>query len=115
MALVAATIDTTGTQQVYLSSGDNAITSMIICNVHTYNPALPEANTALLTVYAVPNSGGLAGTPGVDNMIINQLPITAGETLSLEQEKMVFADSDTLVAVSSVSNSLSIVISTLAV
>jgi hypothetical protein len=48
-------------------------------------------------------------------MIVNALPITAGETLSLDQEKLVLTTNDTLVAKSSVGATLSITISTLPV
>jgi hypothetical protein len=48
-------------------------------------------------------------------MIVNAIPITAGETLSLDQEKLVLANGDSLVAVSSVGTTLVMTLSTLAV
>ncbi len=114
MALSSSAIGTTNTT-VYTSSGNNAITSIVVCNVVAYNSATPTANTANLTIYAVPNSGGAVGTASNTNMIVNALPITAGETLSLDQEKLVLTTNDTLVAKSSVGATLSITISTLPV
>ena len=114
MALKSSAIGTTNTT-VFTSTGNNAVTSIIVCNVIEYNPATPTANTAYLSLYAVPNSAGYVGTPTNDNLIVNKLPITAGETLSLDQEKLVLGNNDTLVAKSSVGSTLSITISTLPV
>ena len=63
------------------------------------------------SLYAVA-SGQSAGNT---NMIVNAIPITAGETLSLDQEKLVLANGDSLVAVSSVGTTLVMTLSTLAV
>lgn len=110
MALTSAAIGTTNTT-IYTSSGSNAITCMIFCNTNAFNPSSPNANIAYLTLYAVPNGSSLTST----NLIVNQVPITAGETLSLDQEKLVLSNGDILVAVSSAANSLVTTISTLAV
>jgi hypothetical protein len=88
---------------VYTSTGNNAITAMIVCNY--------GATTSNLTLYAIP-SGGSAGN---NTTIVYQLPIVGGETLSLDQEKLVLANGDSIVAVASVGSMLSFTISTLAV
>jgi hypothetical protein len=46
---------------------------------------------------------------------VNAVPITAGETLSLDQEKLVLANGDMLYAKSSVATTLVMAISTLTV
>ena len=96
--LVAATNTT-----VYTSTGNNAITALIVCNY--------GATTSNLTVYAVPTGG----TAGNLTTIVYQLPIVAGETLSLDQEKLVLGNGDTIVAIASVNSMLTFTISTLAV
>ena len=96
---------------VYTSSGSNAITSMIICNLYEFNPANPTANTANLSLYAVPSGATLTA----NHLIVNAVPITAGETLSLDQEKLVLANGDMLYAKSSVASTLVMAISTLTV
>jgi hypothetical protein len=96
---------------VYTSSGSNAITSMIICNLYEFNPANPTANTANLSLYAVPSGVTLTA----NHLIVNAVPITAGETLSLDQEKLVLANGDMLYAKSSVASTLVMAISTLTV
>lgn len=107
MALTAALIGTTNTT-VYTSSGNNAITCMMVCNYHA-------SSTSNLTVYAVPNNAGAVGTASNTNIIVKTLAIPAGETVTLDQEKLVLSGNDTIVALSSVATSLNIVISTLPV
>lgn len=75
-------------------SGDRAVTTLIFCNTSTYVPATPTLNQSLLYVYAVPTDG----TAGTDNIIVNGLPVPAGETVSFDQEKMVLGTGDFLVA-----------------
>jgi hypothetical protein len=110
MALTSSTIGT-GNTTVYTSSGSNAISTMIICNINPFVDATPTANTAKFTLYAVPSGQTLSNT----NMIINAIPLTAGETLSLDQEKLVLANGDILVAKSDTAGALVMTISTLAV
>lgn len=110
MAILNTTITSSNTD-IYISNGNNAITTIIICNTSTYNPSSPSANTSLLYMYAVP-SGGTAGT---GNLIVNGLPVPAGETVSFDQEKMVLADGDFIVAKTDSASNLVATVSTLAV
>jgi len=111
MALTSTLIGTTNTT-VYTSSVTapqigNAITCMIVCNT--------GAVSSNLTLYAVPNNAGSVGTASSSNMIINALAVPAGETVSLDQEKLVLSGNDTIVAVSSQASTLNITLSTLPV
>ena len=54
-------------------------------------------------------------TPADVNLIVNGLPITAGETLSLDQEKLVLENGDKLYAKADDGSTLVMTISTLAV
>jgi hypothetical protein len=112
MALTATLINASN-QTVYTSSATspvlgNAITSIILCNTS-------NSTSATVTIYAVPNSAGSVGAASASNMIVNALPIPAGETVSLDQEKLVLSNNDTIVAVASVGATISILISTLPV
>ena len=49
MALTSIAIGTTNTT-VYASTGNNAITTMIICNINAFVDATPTANTAKFTL-----------------------------------------------------------------
>jgi hypothetical protein len=110
MAIANLTL-TSSNQTVYSSSGSNAITTIIICNTSTYVPATPTVNQSLLYLYAVP-SGGTAGT---GNIIINGLPIPAGETVSLDQEKLVLGNGDFIGGKTDSLSNLTVTVSTLAV
>lgn len=87
---------------IYTSSGNNAITTIIVCNT--------GASDRNLTLYAVP-SGNVAGTT---NMIVNALTVPAGDTVSFDQEKMVLSNGDYIVALGS-GTGLSATVSTLPV
>ena len=79
----------------------NAVTSIIICNYHA-------STTATVTVYC--------GTAYSNTtMIISALSIPPGETVSLDQEKLVLGTSDNLYFVASVASVLSVTVSTLTV
>lgn len=113
MAITSVAIGSTNTT-IFLSSGNNAITTVIVCNKEPFDSGTPTANTSLLTLYAVPNVGGVAGTPADVNLIVNELPIPAGETVTFDQEKMVLTTGDTLVAKANNTN-LVVTVSTLPV
>jgi hypothetical protein len=81
----------------------NAITTVIICNT---------GNTdCVLSMWAVPNNAGAVGSASTSNQIINALSIPASETVSLDQEKLVFGNNDTLVVSSDTSNMLTVLVS----
>jgi len=119
MAIAATLIDVASptTKIVYTSlvtspQTGNAITCIMICNTSV-------STSATLTLYAVPstNSGTTIGATSAANMIINALNIPAGETVSLDQEKLVLTNNDTIVAMVAAgqSNVVSFLISTLPV
>lgn len=85
---------------IYTSSGSTAITTLIVANLNTYIPATPTVGTSNLSVYIVP--GG--GTPNFNNMIINALPVVAGETFTFDNEKVILSNTDTVVAFASTIN-----------
>jgi hypothetical protein len=103
MSLTSTVINTTNTT-VYTSTGINAVTSMIVCNT-------TDTTDALFSMHLV-SSGGTASTA---NQIIHKLPLTASETLSLDQEKIILGNGDFIVALSDQANTLSITISALSV
>ena len=121
MALTTTTVAYSGTNTastLYQSSNTltaqvgNAITTMILCNtsasIDTY-----------VTLYAVPSASGLGlalGTASTSNMIVNNLKVPAGETVSFDQEKLVLGAYDSIQGYTSVSPStLAITISTIPV
>lgn len=114
MAIRNTNIGSTNTL-VFSDAADQAITAMIICNKVAFNPANPNANVASFSLYAVPAAEVSGTTTLPKHIIVNSIPITAGETLSLDQEKLVLSAGDRLIAVSDSATALTITISTLAV
>lgn len=93
---------------VYTSSGNNAITSIIACN--------NSGSSVSINLYAVPS--GKTAYVNPECTIVSNLTLPAGETLSLDQEKLVLGNGDLICATASVAytgTGVSIVISTLSV
>ena len=91
MAIKNTGIPATTNTEIYKSVGNNAITTIIVCNTDV-------GTDITLTLYAVANIGGAVGSPVDDNMIVQTLTIPAGDTISFDQEKMVLENNDTIVA-----------------
>lgn len=114
MAIQNSLVDATN-QIVYTSVNANAITSIIVCNLNPFDALNPTADTYNFSLFVVPALEVSGTTTLPKHTIVNSIPITAGETLSLDQEKLILSDSDVLIAVSDVANQLAITISTLEV
>ena len=93
MALTCNAINAANTT-LYTSSGNNAITTLIVSNVNPFNPSAPTVGQSNLNLFIVP--GG--GTPNFSNLIVSALPLPAGETFTFDNEKIVMGNGDTLVA-----------------
>lgn len=88
-------------------SGDRAVTTIIVCNT--------TSGDRTLTLYALGVDGtGTPSTAGSGCMIVKELNIPAGDTVSFDQEKVVLASTDSLVAISN-STGLTATVSTLPV
>jgi hypothetical protein len=103
MAIANVELDTSDTV-IFSSSGDFMIATMIFCNT-------TDTTSADLTLYLVPDGS----TVGSGTMIVNQLTIPETETVFFDTERLVLADGDSLVAVSSESNTITCTISTVAI
>lgn len=104
MALSTSTIGTTNTI-LYVSSGDNAVTFMSLCN---YSP-----NTVRVSVHFVPDGD----TPTNGNLFIKDLEVVSGDTFVLYEggEKIMLGDNDYIVAVASAASSVTALVSTIEV
>lgn len=112
MAILNTTISSTPTQVFQSGIGTtNAITTIIVCNKSTFSSGSPSANQSLLYMYAVPNGG----TANDSTLIVNGLPIPAGETVSFDQEKMVLEAGDSIYAKTDSLSNLVVTVSTLVV
>ena len=111
MALTSTAIGTSVTTIFGPSSGSTAITNIMFCNTIPYNPASPSTGLAYLTVHLVKKNGSATTT----NMVVNYLPLPAGETFSFEAEKIILDDGDFIQAISSAVTTLVATVSSLAV
>lgn len=114
MAIQNSLVGSTNTL-AYSSSGDNAITSIIVCNLTAFDALNPTADTYTFSLFVVPALEVSGTSTLLKHTIVNAIPITAGETLSLDQEKLVLSNNDRLIAVSDGLDKLSITISSLVV
>ena len=93
MALSQATVGT-GNTTIFTSSGNNATTAMFFMN--------DNASARTIDLYLVP-SGGSAGTT---TQILKTFSIDGADTYIINDEKIVLANGDTIVAKASASSSI---------
>lgn len=98
---ISTALVTTSVANVYVSSGNTAITWLTINNY--------TAGNALANVHVVP-SGSAANT---ENQILTNLEVTAADTYQLYTggEKLLLGTGDTIQAVSNVNTTLNVVVS----
>lgn len=111
--ITSVQLTTTGDELVYSSSGTNAITTIIICNIGTPDLSDETVNSALLTFNITSASPNNVSTDA--NTIIKHLIIPAGETVFLSEERVVLDNNNELRATASTADLLSITVSTLPV
>lgn len=88
---------------IYTSSGNNAVTTVHLCN---YTASAVTAN-----VYAVPNGGSAGNT----TVIYSNVAITAYNTLIIDTEKFILSNGDALLAAVSASNSVNATVSSIGI
>lgn len=111
MPITNTRLTTTTVTSVYTSAGNNAVTTMIICNTGEINLTDETINAVSLTVYFVPN-GQAAGN---NTTVVKNLTVPAGETVFFSDEKVILGNGDTIQAEASAGNLLTVTVSTLAV
>ena len=90
MAITNSQLGSVSKTVVFASTGENAITCIIFCNTSL-------TTDATVSVWIVP-----AGDPaGTANQVLNELSIPAGETFSIDTERFILSDSDSIQAQSS--------------
>ena len=124
--IVTGTTMTTPTQ-VYVSSGNNAVTCIAICNTGTISLTDETSQSVDVNIYIVsPNGGGDNTVISVGNptgaLVVKQLTIPAGETVFFNDEKFVLANTDFISVgyqmtggASAVTNLVTVTVSTLPV
>lgn len=90
---------TSSVSNVYVSSGNTVMSVAYFCNY--------SASPAQVSVHVVP----AGGTANVLNKIYSNVSITAGDTLVVETEKIIFGNGDTLQANASTNNAINAIVS----
>jgi hypothetical protein len=113
MAINSTQLTTSGDTGVYTSAGTNAVVTLIICNTGNPDPAgVDESiNACAVTI----NFVKLGDVSNAANTVVKSLSVPAGETIFFSDEKVVLDSGDQIRATASVSNLLSITVSTLPV
>lgn len=91
------------TTQVFLANGQQAITTMIFCNISS-------VSDTELNVFVVPF--GSNATPSTQ--IMKSVSIPAGETFVLDTERLILEDGDAVWAQATVNNVITATVSSLA-
>jgi hypothetical protein len=87
MAITNSQLSSTAKTEVFVGDGENAITCIILCNTS-------NSTNATVSIWAVP----AAVAAGDANMIMNEVFLPAGETFSLDTERFILADGDSIQA-----------------
>ena len=88
MAITNVQVESTQTTRLFLSSGENAVTTMFFCNTS-------ETTDCTLNIFVTPN-GVVSGTSAT--MIINSLSLPKSETYLFDAEKLILANQDSIYA-----------------
>lgn len=110
MAITSTIIGNSNTD-LYTSSGNNAITCIWICNTAVFNPATPSVGLTYLDLHVVKSGDGITNT----NLIVNQLPVPPGESVTFDTERLILDNGDRIVANSALPANLVATISTIPV
>jgi len=110
MAIESHDILTSNTD-LFTSVGNNAVTTIMFCNTAAHDPLDPTAGLTYLDLHFVKDAQGVSTT----NLVVNQIPIPAGETFTFDTEKIILSDGDRVVASSAAPANLVATISTLEV
>jgi hypothetical protein len=101
MAIINTRVQAIATQ-VFLATGQQAVTTIVACNVSTV--------TSTLSIFAVP----YGGNAGPSTQILSNIILPGGETFAFDKERFVLEDQDSFFAQASVPNAITITISSVA-
>jgi hypothetical protein len=110
MAIQSTAIGT-GNTDLYVSNGNTAVTCIWVCNTVTYNPVDPTSNLTYLDLHFVKQGAGITAT----NLIVSQLAVPAGETVTFDTEKIILDNGDRVVASSAAPANLVATVSSISV
>ena len=98
MAIKNTQVQTIPTQ-IFLAEGQQAVTTILFCNVTTV--------TNSVSLFAVPFGGNVGPT----TQILNTVVLPGGETFAMDSERFVLEENDAFYAQASSNNSITVTIS----
>lgn len=87
MAIAQELLAATGETPVLIAAGENAVTCIVFCNTSL-------VTDATVTCWVVPSAIAV----GPSNMILNEISLPAGETFSIDTERFILNDGDSVQA-----------------
>jgi len=111
MAISNTRLSTSALTSVYISSGNNAITTIIACNTGTPNITDETVNASTLTLYFIPKDGVASDS----TTVIKNVIVPAGETIFFSDEKVILSDGDFISATAGTGNLITMTVSALPV
>jgi hypothetical protein len=102
--ITATNLANTNPTDVFVSVGENGITTLMICNHST-------STDAVVDVWVIPDGS----SRGNANQILKSLTIVASDTFVMDMEKLVLSDGDTVTMQSNAADVVNAVISSMAV
>jgi hypothetical protein len=87
MAIANSQLSATEKTEVFVATGENAVTCIIFCNTSS-------DTDATVSLWVVP--GAVAAGPA--NMVLNEISVPAGETFSMDTERFILSDGDSIQA-----------------
>lgn len=94
MAIFNTLLNSGGNTTIYSADGDKMLATMIFCNIIPADPYNEDNNMAYLDLHLVKAGDPLSST----NMIVNALPVPAGETVFFDTERIVLEAGDAVMA-----------------
>jgi hypothetical protein len=111
MAISNTRLTTTAPTTVYSSAGNNAITTIIVCNTGEVDLTDETVNACNLTMYFVPDLGSAID----ETTVVKNLTVPAGETVFFSDEKIILGNGDFISSQASVEDLLTVTVSSLPV
>ena len=94
MAIFNTLLNSGGNITLFTADGDKMLATMIFCNTVPADPFNEDNNMAYLNLHLVKSGDTMTTT----NMIVNSLPIPAGETVFFDTERIVLEIGDKVMA-----------------
>ena len=94
-----------------------AVTTIVLCNVLTPDPADESVNSCNVNIYIVPAAApsGFGNSVGSSTLLVSNLPVPAGETVFFAEERMVLDSGDAIFVGTNVANAICATVSSLQV